>query len=506
MFFTYLRRELAGRRRQTAIIAIGMALAIALVIIVDSIASGVKAAQASVLESVYGVGTDITVAQSPTPPGEGEGGGPRFEFDAGAGTTSDGTTELSQSRLSAGFGSSTFDDGALVTVQGIDDVAAAAATLSLTNTTFNGELPDLSRMQGADGGPSTDGEGGQAAPPQGGPDGAGGSAFDVDSFTVLGLDPAADAIGPLSAVSLSEGRALDADDAGEDVAVLDADYATSAELSVGDTIDLGGTGFEVVGTVTANAADSASASNVYIPLDVAQALSGEDGMISNVYVQAASSTDIPQVQADIEAALPDATVSTQEELASSVSGSLSTASSLVSNLGLWLSLAVLVAAFLIAILFTVSGVTRRTREFGTLKAIGWSNRRIVGQVAGESLVQGLIGGAGGVLIGLLGIAVVNLLAPTLSGGAASGGFDLASGPGGAGGPGETSGDAAGGRAFGPMGQTAAATTEVALNAPVTVSVIAIAVGIAVLGGLLAGAIGGWRAARLRPAEALRSVG
>jgi ABC-type antimicrobial peptide transport system permease subunit len=33
----------------------------------------------------------------------------------------------------------------------------------------------------------------------------------------------------------------------------------------------------------------------------------------------------------------------------------------------------------------------------------------------------------------------------------------------------------------------------------------IAVGLAVLGGLLAGAIGGWRASRLRPAEALRSV-
>ena len=49
--------------------------------------------------------------------------------------------------------------------------------------------------------------------------------------------------------------------------------------------------------------------------------------------------------------------------------------------------------FLIAvILFTISGVSRRTREFGTLKAIGWSNGRIVRQVAGESLVNGLIGG------------------------------------------------------------------------------------------------------------------
>ncbi|MEG0162147.1 MAG: ABC transporter permease, partial [Aurantimicrobium sp.] len=61
MFFTYLRRELSGRRKQTAIIASGMALAIALVIIVNSVAAGVKSAQSKVLESVYGVGTDISV-------------------------------------------------------------------------------------------------------------------------------------------------------------------------------------------------------------------------------------------------------------------------------------------------------------------------------------------------------------------------------------------------------------------------------------------------------------
>lgn len=508
MFFTYLRRELAGRRRQTAIIAIGMALAIALVIIVNSVAAGVKTAQASVLESVYGVGTDITVSQTPTPPAEGEQGGRgQFQFGADDGTTStDGTTSVSQSRLSAGFGSSTFAATALATVTGIDNVSAASGTLSLTNTTFNGEMPQFNRDSGTtDGAPTDQAQGG--TPPQGGADGAGGSAFDVDSFTVLGLDPAADAIGPLSAVTLADGRTLDTGDTGKDVAVLDADYATSASLAVGDSIDIGGTSFEVVGTVTSNSADAASASNVYIPLDVAQTLSGEDGNISNVYVQAASSTDIAQVQKDIETALPDATVSTQEDLASSVSGSLGTASDLVANLGLWLSIAVLVAAFLIAILFTISGVTRRTREFGTLKAIGWSNRRIVGQVAGESLVQGLIGGALGIVIGVVGITVINIIAPTLSGSASTGGFDAA-GAGGAGGAGGAAGGAGGGgRGFGgPMAAAAQATTDIALNAPLTLSVIAIAVGLAVLGGLVAGAFGGWRAARLRPAEALRSVG
>ena len=114
------------------------------------------------------------------------------------------------------------------------------------------------------------------------------------------------------------------------------------------------------------------------------------------------------------ALLPDATVSTQSDLASSVSGSLSTASDLIGKLGTWLSVIVLAAAFLIAILFTVSGVSRRTREFGTLKAIGWSNGRVVGQVAGESLVQGLIGGVAGLVIGLAGIAVINVISPTIS--------------------------------------------------------------------------------------------
>ncbi|MGW4928462.1 ABC transporter permease [Agromyces sp. NPDC004153] len=497
MFFTYLRRELAGRRRQTAIIAIGMALAIALVMIVNAVSTGVKDAQAAVLESVYGVGTDLTVSQEPTPPAEGEAGqGPgRFEFGADDGTANGDSTQISQSRLTAGFGSTTFDASALDTVTEVDGVAAASAALSLTNMTFSGELPQ--RMQQgtapADGtAPSDQTE----QPPTGGFDGAGGSAFDVDSFTVLGIDPSAAAVGPLSAVELADGRGLEASDDGQPVAVLDANYATSAELAVGDTINVGGTDFEVIGTVTSTSADAATASNVYIPLGLAQELSGLADQVSDIYVQAESADRIAAVQADLEEALPDATVSTQSDLAASVSGSLSTASSLIANLGLWLSIAVLAAAFLIAILFTIQGVTRRTREFGTLKAIGWSNRRITGQVAGESLVQGLIGGAAGLALGLVGIWIVNLVSPTLGG---SAGTTLPDGVA-AGGPG-----GAGGGPFGTIAQEASSSAEVVLNAPVTVSVIAIAIGLAVLGGLLAGAIGGWRAARLRPAEALRSV-
>lgn len=492
MFVTYLRRELAGRRKQTAIVAIGMALAIALVIIVNAVSSGVQLAQSTVLASVYGVGTDITVSETPTAPTEGEAGAGRpqnFDFGADDGATTDGTTTVSQSRLSVDRGTTAFDATALDTVSGIDTVSVAAATLSLSNTTFDGALPQRSDTGTAPSG--DDAEAGGTAP-RGGPDGAGGSSFSVDSFTVLGLDPADDAVGPLSAVSLTDGRSLESADAGSNVAVLDAGYATTAELVVGDTVAIAGTDFTVVGLVTASSADAATASNVYIPLDVAQTLSGLTDQVTDIYVQAASSTDIEQIQADIETALPDATVQTQSDLASSVSGSLSSASDLVKNLGLWLSLIVLAAAFLIAILFTISGVTRRTREFGTLKAIGWSNGRIVRQVAGESLVQGLIGGVVGIAVGLVGILVINLVAPTLTAGAAT--TDAAAAMGGPG----------GGRGFG-QAAVEATTSDIVLQVPVTLSVILIAVGLAVLGGLLAGAIGGWRASRLSPSEALRSI-
>jgi putative ABC transport system permease protein len=486
MYGTYLRRELAGRKKQTIIVAAGLAIAIALVMVVNSLAAGVRDAQAQALESVYGVGTDLTVTGATAEPGE--GGPQRFEFGQDGGETGeDGTTELSQSRLVTEPMRATLDAGVLDTVTSVDGVAAASGALSLTNMSFSGELPERP-AEGTE--PGATGQ----APPDGGGSFGGGS-FGVDSFSVLGVDPAADSVGPLSSVTVSDGRALASADEGAYVAVLDATYAATAEVTVGDTIDVGGEEFEVVGVVASTSSEADTAANVYIPLDVAQTLSGAEDAVSTVYVQAASSDGIASVQADLEDALPDATVSSQADLASTVSGSLSSASSLITNLGTWLSVIVLAVALALAVLFTISGVSRRTREFGTLKAIGWSNGRVVGQVAGESLVQGLLGGAAGLVLGFAGIALINLVSPTISTAPAA--------PVTQGGPGGDTMMAPGG---GPGGLFSQQTTEIVLQAPVTLWVVAAALGLAVLGGLVAGAFGGWRAARLSPAEALRSVG
>ncbi len=510
MFLTYLRRELTNRRKQTVIIAVGMALAIALVVIVSSIASGVKTAQSSVLSSVYGVGTDITVTKTEQPSSSSTGR-PSFDFGSRSGSDS-GSTDLSQSRLAVARGTSTLNASNLSTVTSTAGVKAATGVLTLENTTFSGQVQQNSSGSSSSGSSSgSDDSGTQQGPPSGGEGGGfGGGSFNVDSFTVTGIPVSGETVGPLTSTETTKGRTFTSADAGKDVVVLDSSYAKSEDKTVGDTLEIGGTKFTVIGIVASTGSSSTTGSNTYVPLDTAQSLADLDGKVTSIYVSAESSSDVSTIKTALQSELSSATVSTEADLASSVSGSLSTASTLVSNLGTWLSVVVLAAAFLIAILFTISGVTRRTREFGTLKAIGWSNGRITRQVAGESLVQGLIGGVIGAAAGLVGILVVNVIAPTVSasaststrGGAGGGGF-----PGGAAtqaaGGGTTGGAPAGG--FGGGGTTAS-TSDVVLHAPVTVEVILLAIGLAVLGGLLAGALGGWRASRLRPAEALRSVG
>jgi ABC-type lipoprotein release transport system permease subunit len=230
---------------------------------------------------------------------------------------------------------------------------------------------------------------------------------------------------------------------------------------------------------------------VYIPLARAQKLAGESGKVNRIYVKATSASGIAAVKAEIQKALPKATVTTAEDLASQVTGSLSSASSLSGHLGTWLSVAALIAAFAVASLLTMAAVGRRVREFGTLKALGWRSRRVVGQVMGEAVVQGVMGGALGIGIGVAGAFLVAKLSPSLQATVGATGTGAAA----VGGP-------------GPLGRALAAATHtvtVPLTAPVNASLLALAIGLALAGGLLAGSLGGWRAARLRPAEALRRV-
>jgi putative ABC transport system permease protein len=478
MFFTYLRRELRRRMRQAIFIALGLALGVGLVITVTAASNGVKNSQASVLHSLYGVGTDLTVTQPP-PPGSG-GQKTTFGFQqqlkqVKQGQIAAGTKVNDNSLVNGQY--APLSSGALAAVARQHDVTSAAGALTLTDVTVTGTVPAL----------TTGGKGSGSSLK---------SSFTTGSFSVAGVDPARTSIGPLSAAELTSGRGLSSADANSGHALVDSGYAAQNKLTVGSTIDVGGTNFTIVGIVSAP--QGGHPPDVYIPLARAQAIakngsSSLTGQVNTIYVSAASAADISLVQQEISKALPSATVTDQNDLASEVTGSLSSASSLANNLGKWLSVAVLIAAFLLASLLTMAAVTRRVREFGTLKALGWPSRRIIGQVMGESITIGIIGGIVGVGFGYGGAALIDKLAPKLS--ATVGSSNAASVAG--------TGKGISG-ALKSLTNTAH-TVSVTLSATVTVSVILTAVLLAVAGGLIAGSFGGWRAARLRPAAALARV-
>lgn len=314
---------------------------------------------------------------------------------------------------------------------------------------------------------------------------------------MYGTDVTEPALGPLTSSKITSGRTFQTSETNAEVVVADKSYAKEKELKVGDSVTINTVKYEVIGIATPDSGDAAA--NLYMPLKQAQTLSDSKGKVTTIYVKAGDSQQIDSVKAAIQKNIDGTTVTTSADLAKTVSGSLSTASDLASNVGRWLSIAVLVAAFLVAGLLTSSAVSRRVREFGTLKALGWKSGRVTRQVVGEAVVNGLVGGALGIALGLGGAYLVTAISPTLQAeiAATGGGFG---GPGG-GGPGGFPGGG------GPGGgqQAASDALEVVLTAPVSVSTIAVAVGLAVAGGLIAGAFGGWRASRLRPADALRRV-
>ncbi|MEU9174664.1 ABC transporter permease [Streptomyces sp. NPDC048420] len=484
MFFTYLRRELRRRRKAALVVASGLALGIALVIVVSSVSSGMGKAQDKVLQSLYGLGTDMTVTKAAQPQA-GSSDRPRFRFDA---QDSGSNAQQSSDRVMV-QGFETLSTSTVTKVDQQTGVSDAVGGLSLQVIKINGQFTRGEFQQNGNGG----GEGGfgrnggSTDRPQGEVRG-GGADFDVNNYSVYGTDVTKPALGPLTSSKLTSGRTFTSTETNAKVAVLDSAYAKEKKLKVGSTVTIKNVKFKVIGIATADSGDAAA--NVYIPLTQAQTLSDSKNKVTTIYVKATDSKKIDSVKSTIQKNISGTTVTTSADLADTVSGSLSTASSLATNVGKWLSVAVLIAAFLVAGLLTSSAVSRRVREFGTLKALGWKSGRVTRQVVGEAMVNGLLGGALGIALGLAGAYVVTAVSPTLQ---------AQLGGGGAGGPG-------GGGGFGGFRRQAAAKTlDVALTAPVSVTTVAVAVALAVAGGLIAGAFGGWRASRLRPADALRRV-
>jgi putative ABC transport system permease protein len=299
------------------------------------------------------------------------------------------------------------------------------------------------------------------------------------SYTIGGVDQTQPTMGVVTTAQVTKGRFLAP--AGGKEALVSATYAAKHKLTIGSTLDLNGTSFTIVGLVTPPLGGQSA--DVYLPLTQLQTLATEKGLANVILVRATSSSKVGAVEAAIRRALPQAQIASSKQVADKISGSLVDASNLSHNLGLVLSIVAAAAAFLLAALLALSSVGKRVRELGTLKALGWTQRMVVRQIAGESLAQGAAGGLIGIVLGVVAALAINAFGPTLTASATTGG----------------------GSALLGFDTVRTATSAVSLTAPVGVTVLAIGFALALMGGLIAGAAGALRAARLRPADALRQM-
>jgi putative ABC transport system permease protein len=233
--------------------------------------------------------------------------------------------------------------------------------------------------------------------------------------------------------------------------------AQDLKMKVGDTLEIQGTPFKVCAIYHGGSTLQADA--VIMPLDQLQTLSSLQGKVSTFDVRLrpmppgeSEEQYLKRAQAQIEAALPGLrAVPAAERAGNNQFVQLARASAWGTS-----SIALLIGVLGIANTMAMS-VFERTREIGILRALGWRRWQILMLVELESAALGLAGGIVGVALGWSGLHLLSALPQTAS----------------------------------------------IVSASFPLPLLAEAMGIAILAGLIAGAMPAWRAAKLSPVEALR---
>lgn len=474
IYARFLVAELRRRPGRTALTVLGLAIGVGLVVVVGALSAGLDDAQEEVLEPLAGLGTDMRVSRPLAVPSGGTSGPPDFSalsereqrrlkrenpddlfaFEPGE-LGSPGERFTTFQALSSDL---SFPESTVARVARLDGVVAAVPALSLQTVRIEGDVPEENEMVNPH------------------------ASYDITSLNVTGVEVGNSTLAPVTQDQLVAGSYFSPAVAkARGQVILDAAYARQNRIGIGDRANIGGKRLQVIGLAAAPLGGAAS--NAYVELGRLQELTDREGRVNVILARARSTAAVDSVRREITGAVPGGIVTTATDLAERIGGSLSDAKDLSSTLGAALAAVALGAAFLVAAMLALSGVQRRTRELGTLKALGWRRLLVVRQVSAESVVQGVLGGLLGALIGVGGAALLTALNLSLDASVAQ----------------------AGAVGFFGQGEVTSRSAEVVIGAPVDLWLLLSAIALSGLGGLLAAAAGGLKAARLRPAEALRSV-
>lgn len=176
--------------------------------------------------------------------------------------------------------------------------------------------------------------------------------------------------------------------------------ARDLKKTVGDTITIEDDTYDIVGIYSTGQVFGDSAS--MMSLVGVQAEERKPGVVTLVFVRVSEGADVEKIRKRIESDRPElATVRTESDF-----GRVDRNLELISAANIGVSaLALIIGA--VSILNTmVLSVFERTREFGVLRAIGWSRGRVLLCVMMEAVIVSLTGAAAGVGAGFLAVQIL----------------------------------------------------------------------------------------------------
>jgi ABC-type lipoprotein release transport system permease subunit len=243
--------------------------------------------------------------------------------------------------------------------------------------------------------------------------------FDPDrAWIVLGIERE-NPIGPaVLKYSIAEGRFLENEKA---EALVEVAYARQFGIKVGDTLSISGRKFPVVGLVDASRATKIAVANVYLPLKEAEELAVVSKQLQSVSPYASGDVNLLFIKADQDKI---SSIASSMKMILGDRAAVATPDSFLKLLGslfalsdkftMVASLIAIVVAILIAFKTMAGNIAERAKEIGVLKAVGWTNRNVIFQLMGESVVQCFMAGVLGLFIALVaayGLSFMNVSIP-----------------------------------------------------------------------------------------------
>ncbi len=223
--------------------------------------------------------------------------------------------------------------------------------------------------------------------------------------SITGIDS-----GKLSLVGIDSVNGTAFSNGSTDEVIIGKTFAQNQNLTVGSTINLYGKDFKITGTFeTGNFITDAG---IYMPLSNLQNLTSNDNKVSAILVKVTDNANVTTVSQNIESAYPNQlTTTTAEATAGRINqglGFIDTASWAISLLAIFIGAVGVINTMIMS-------VYERTREIGVLKAVGWTDKRILAMILGESVVLTLIAFVVGTVIAVVGVEILLTYSPSVSG-------------------------------------------------------------------------------------------